>query len=238
VRVLITRPAEDGEAFAEALEARGIASLIAPIMTVRFEDGLALDLDNLQAVLVTSANGVRALARLTGRRDLALLAVGPQTARVAHDLGFDTVTAAGGDVDRLAELALTELAPGGGRLLHIAGSVVAGDLQGRLAQAGFSVDRVVAYRAEAADILPETIGRALLSGALDGAAFFSARTAALFVKLAQEAGLEGRFGELTAFCLSPAVAGALAPANFARILVPQQPEGGKLLDLIGSTATD
>jgi uroporphyrinogen-III synthase len=238
MRVLVTRPAGDGEAFAAALEARGIESLVAPIMSVRFDDDAALDLDGVQAVLVTSANGVRALARLTARRDLDLLAVGPQTAREARDLGFAGVGSAGGDVERLAELVLARLRPAGGRLLHVAGSVVAGDLQGRLAEAGFTVDRVVAYRAEAVDILPETIGQALISGRLNGAVFFSARTAALFVKLIQEAGFAGRLADLAAFCLSPAVADALAPSTFARILVAEQPQGDRLLDLICFAATD
>jgi uroporphyrinogen-III synthase len=238
VRVLVTRPAEDGAAFAERLMERGVESLLAPVMTVRFLDDVELDLDGVQGVLATSANGVRALARLTGRRDLTVLAVGPVTAREAGEQGFATVVTAGGDVEHLANLVATTLQPADGRLLHVAGSVVAGDLQGRLAKAGFAVDRVVAYRAEPVARLPEAAAEALRSGPLDGVVFFSARTASLFVKLSQEAGLRGRLAGLVAYCLSPAVAEALAPAQFERVLVAERPEGGGLLDLISSVATD
>ena len=45
-------------------------------------------LDGVQAILATSANGVRALARRTPRRDLPLFAVGPQTAARGAEAGI------------------------------------------------------------------------------------------------------------------------------------------------------
>jgi len=238
MRLLVTRPEEDGATFSKALEDRGIASVMAPIMTVRFEDGIALDLDGVQAVLVTSANGVRALARMTRRRDVSLVAVGPATGEAARQAGFANVLVAGGDVERLAALAAATFRPDGGRLVHIAGSVVAGDLQGLLSKAGFRVDRIVAYAAEAGRRLPEAAGEALSDGTLDGVVFFSARTAALFVKLVKEAGLLERLSGIGAFCLSRAVAEALPRGLFGQVLVAERPEGAGLLDLISSAATD
>jgi uroporphyrinogen-III synthase len=238
MRVLVTRPAEDGAAFGKALSERGVDHLLAPMMAVRFMDDVALDLRGVQAVLVTSANGARALARLTPRRDLELMAVGPATAEAARQAGFASVETAGGDVERLAERAAATYRPADGRLLHIAGSVVAGDLHGLLSDAGLTVDRVVAYGAEAARRLPEPVAGALSSGTLDGVVFFSARTAKLFVKLALEAGLSDRLSGLAAFCLSRAVSEALPPALFGRILIAERPEGGGLVDLISSVATD
>lgn len=238
MRVLITRPAGDGQAFAADLAACGVEAIVAPVMTVRFLDDVDLDLDGLRAVLVTSANGARALARLTGRRDLDLVAVGPATAREAHGLGFSSVMTAGGDVDHLADLVTQTIGPDDGRLIHIAGSIVAGDLQGRLGRAGYTVERVVAYRADPVETLPEPARHALETGSLHGVVFFSARTAVLFDKLVAEAGLRGLMGDLSAFCLSPAVADALDAAGFGQVLVAEQPEGDRLRDLICSRASD
>ena len=79
MRLLVTRPREDGEAFAKLLAARGHEAVVAPVMEVQFLAGPPVPLEGVQAVLATSANGVRALVRRTQRRDVPLFAVGPQT---------------------------------------------------------------------------------------------------------------------------------------------------------------
>ena len=65
---------------AERMAARGHDVLLAPLLTTRLFDGPDIMLEEVQAVLATSANGVRALARRTARRDIPIFAVGSQTA--------------------------------------------------------------------------------------------------------------------------------------------------------------
>src|SRR5262245_15671756 len=84
VRLLITRPRADADAFAQTLRVRGHVAIVAPVMEVLPRDGPPLALDSVQAVLATSANGVRALAARSARRDVPLYAVGPQTAEAAE----------------------------------------------------------------------------------------------------------------------------------------------------------
>ena len=102
--VLITRPRHDAEAVARVLATRGVESLIEPLLEITNLPQAALDLDGVQAVLLTSANGARALAQATTRRDLTVLAVGPATAAAASDAGFTQVETAAGDVNALAGL--------------------------------------------------------------------------------------------------------------------------------------
>ena len=72
MRVLVTRPEEDAAALVAALKARGHEALVEPMLTVAPAPGVTppLDLDGVQALLFTSANGARAFARLSERRDL------------------------------------------------------------------------------------------------------------------------------------------------------------------------
>ena len=63
MRVLITRPEDDARPLAERLAARGIEALVEPLLIIVPVAGAELDLDGVQALLVTSANGARALAR-------------------------------------------------------------------------------------------------------------------------------------------------------------------------------
>jgi len=236
LRILLTRPEEDAAAFAALLAGCGVESLVAPLLEIRHEPGVALDAEGVQAVLLTSANGARALVRATRRRDLRIVAVGPATAAAARDAGFADVLVAGGDVERLAEAVEATLRPEAGDLLHIAGSVVAGDLSGRLAAAGFRVRRVVAYHAATARRLPGPAAAALAAGSLDGAAFFSPRTAATFTRLVGEAGLGATLGRLAGYCLSTAVAGRLDGPAWGALHVAPSPDGGALARMICAQA--
>src|SRR3954467_11037655 len=122
-RALVTRPRAEAMALAEALAARGIEAILEPLLDIHYRDEPAPDLTGVQAVLCTSANGVRALARLSGDRELPLFAVGDATARRAREAGFTNVFSAGGDAADLARLARQRLQPDVGRLVHVAGSV-------------------------------------------------------------------------------------------------------------------
>src|SRR5947209_4837807 len=132
LRALVTRPRVEAESLAAALAARGIVAIIEPLLEIHYRGEPTPDLAGVQAILCTSANGVRALARLTDERALPLLAVGEATAARARAEGFASVESAGGNVDELIQLALRRLRPQAGQLLHVAGTVVAGDLDGGL----------------------------------------------------------------------------------------------------------
>jgi len=235
MRLLVIRPEQDAAELARLLAERGHEAMVAPVMSVRFLDDAELPARAWQALLVTSANGARALARHAQAavlRDVRVLAVGPASARAMRDAGFRRVEAAGGDADALAALARRDLSPDGGPLLHVAGTIVAGDLKGALAAHGFEVERVALYEAEAADRLPETARAALAGGGMDGVLLHSPRTARIFASLVRAAGLEAALARMTAFCLSQAVAEALGGTNFLTVKIAARPEQAALLDLL------
>ncbi|EWY40527.1 uroporphyrinogen III synthase [Skermanella stibiiresistens SB22] len=235
-RILITRPRDDAEALAAELTRRGFEAMVQPLLEIRNLPGPPLDLSGVQALLCTSANGVRATAARTTRRDLPVLAVGDATARAALDDGFIRVESAKGDVQSLAKLAIDRLDPGAGRLLHAAGSAVAGDLAGELGAAGFTVERHVLYAAEpASGLLPETV-QALYAGTIDAALFFSPRTAQSFVKVVGKAGLTDRLGGILAVCLSEAVGDAVRTVCWRDVVTARRPDQAALLDLLAAPA--
>jgi uroporphyrinogen-III synthase len=231
-RILITRPREDAEPLAAELVRRGFSALVQPMLEIRTLDGPPLNLEGVQALLCTSANGVRATAARTTRRDLPVLAVGDATARAARDAGFAHVESAGGDVEGLARLAARRLEPAAGRLLHAAGTAVAGDLAGDLGRAGFTVERHVLYAAEPVTELGHDAVQGLYAGTIDAVLFFSPRTGRSFVKVVQKAGLADRLGGVVALCLSEAVGTAVRTVDWQAIHVARQPDQAALLDLL------
>jgi len=212
MRLLITRPEEDGEALSKRLLAAGHEAILAPVMEIVAVDA-RLELEGVQALLVTSRNGARMLARATPRRDLPVYAVGDQSAA-------------------LATLVARSIDPKRGPLLHGAGSAQAGDLAQMLAAKGFTVRRTILYESRAKKALPDAAQRALKTGYVEGVLFYSPRTARVFGELAQEAGLGAGLGSLTAYCLSEAVAEAASPFAYKAYRVAKTPNEATLLALI------
>jgi uroporphyrinogen-III synthase len=232
MRALVTRPRSEAATLAALLARHGIASVIEPMIEIATTDTAMPDLTGLQAVLCTSANGARALAQACAARDVPLFAVGDATARAARQAGFARVESAGGDVDDLARLVRRRLRPGDGRLVHVAGSEMAGDLAAQLGAAGFAVERAVLYEARAAAALSAPTARLIAEGAIDLALFFSPRTAASFARLASEAGVADGLGATVAIAISAAADRPLAGLPFRDRLIADHPTQAALLNCV------
>lgn len=218
LRVAITRAEPEASRTAERVRARGHEAIIAPLLTI-VPCGYDTNTEGAQAILFTSTNGVRAFPDARGARDRIVLTVGDATAEAAREAGFNDVRSADGDVSALAALAKRDLDPAKGKLIHIAGDYVAGDLGGALRAAGFSVERRQAYASVAASALPEA-----LNGPLDIVLFHSARAAETFVALGAP-----NAARLTAGCLSPAIAEAAGKAAWKRVITAPHPREDDLL---------
>jgi uroporphyrinogen-III synthase len=238
MRALVTRPREESESLASALAARSVSSVVEPMMQVHYRVATVLDLATVQAILCTSANGVRALARVTGERRLPLFAVGEATAARARAEGFAAVESANGAVADLVRLVAERLRPQNGGLLHVAGNVVAGDLIGALREHGFSIERCVLYEAQPVEALSASAVCALRSGTIDLALFFSSRTAAIFVGLANNAGVVLCCRTITALAISADADAVLAGLPWRNRLVSERPNQQALLDALDSVLTE
>lgn len=220
MRVAITRAAPENERTAERVRARGAEPLLAPLITI-IPCGYDTNVADAQALIFTSANGARAFPAIRDAQHCVVLTVGDATAEAARDAGFRDVRSADGDVDALAALAKAALDPARGKLVHIAGDRVAGDLAGQLRAAGFAFERRFAYVARAALTLPPAF-----ESPLDLVLFHSPRAAAIFA----ERGAPNA-AAMTAACLSPAVAEAARKAPWKRLIVAPAPREDALLSV-------
>jgi uroporphyrinogen-III synthase len=231
MKILVTRPLQDGQEMAALLAAMGHQALLAPLLETQFHDGPEPGLEDVQAVLATSANGIRALARRTVQRDVAIFAVGPQTAEEARKAGFSDIRSANGDAAALAQAAARWTEPDRGVLLHVCGEEVPGNLADTLTRRGFSVRRCALYRVQAAAELPPQVQAALRDGTLDAAMFFSPRSAAIFRDLAAGLPTQG----VIAACISRATAEALGTLAVAAVRIAAEPNQAAMLALMAET---
>jgi len=233
MRAVVTRPAHDAERIAVPLSARGVEVLTEPLLAVVPAAAVEVDLTGVQAFLVTSANGARALAATVGSdpdaRALPALAVGDQTAQTLEEHGFTDVRSADGDVHALSAMVQRDLNPADGALFHAAGSKVAGDLAGDLKAKGYTVRRKVLYETRAAVAFSAEMREALAAGKVDAVFLFSPRTAETFANLAKKADLTDACKNVTAYCLSQAVADKLKEIPFKAARVADRPRQDSLL---------
>ncbi|HEV3489088.1 MAG TPA: uroporphyrinogen-III synthase [Reyranella sp.] len=239
MRVLITRPEREATTLATALSQRGHVPVIAPLFRLEIlhpPADFAASLAACQAVLLTSANGARALAEASEQRGRPILAVGDTAATTAEGLGFTAVTSAAGDGAALAELVRKRLDPKAGPLVHVSGVDLALDLGAALGRDGFEVRRFALYDARGESTLPDSARAALQARALDAATFFSPRAASQFAKLVGEAGLADSVRSLTAIGISPTALAPLSKLPFKARVAAARPTRQAVLDEIDRLA--
>ena len=233
MRILLTRPETDSARTAAALREHGHAAIIAPLLTIEILPDAQLGRGPWSAILVTSANAVRAIAghkRADELHGIAVFTVGKHSARDMRAIGFRNVSSADGDVDHLAALVAASVETGAS-LLYLAGEERAGDLAGVLRAQHFAVQTAVVYRAVAVDRFPDHAMIALAAG-IDGVLHYSRRSAEAFLTAAHHDGLlEAALTKPVHYCLSPRVAEPLMQAGAAKVRIAARPDEAALLAL-------
>ncbi len=232
MKVLITRSEVDAAPLAHLLDTINIVSMVDPMIKVEMIPGPPLNLIGVQALLMTSANGVRAYCARNTEREMPLFAVGDATALEAMASGFNNISSACGDVSHLAKLVQTQLSKNGGALVHVAGTKTAGDLAGDLLGVGFRYRRDVLYNVVAAQTLsPKTIS-ALVNEELQGVLLYSPRTAQIFCKCVVAGLGENMVSGVTAYCMSDAVADKAKALKWRALVVASSPTQSELIQVV------
>lgn len=217
----------------------GHEAILSPLMTMRFEPIPDLGTGIVQALILTSRNAVRALARgplPEGLLELPVFAVGKNTARDARDFGFHGVMEGPGTAKDLVDVVAGHADPEGGRLVHLAGYKLAFDLDGALRAKGFEVDVVRCYEARAAESLTPEAEAALRAGHLDAVLLMSPESSRTYVRLVEAAGLSEAAKEVACACISESTAAALVGIGARRVQVSTQPRSEEVLALINRIA--
>ncbi len=239
-RALVTRPIQDAEKTRARLRESGFEVMIEPMLEILPVFGskpqvIAAISRKPQAILMTSANGVRMIAGYTDEREISVFAVGDMSAETATELGFKKVESASGDVSELAKLVKNKCKPENGFLLHLAGSVVAGELKEYLEKAGFEVQRITTYEARAMTKISPGVKVAIANCEIDFVIFYSARTAKIFESLMVAEKLEYLAPNIEIYCLSKS---AELNLDWKKVHIAKRPNEEELLQLIDRTTSD
>ena len=240
MRLLVTRPEPDATELKAHLIARGYEVLIEPLITINFDEGDPIELEGVQALIATSRNGLRALARrpvIEQARGLPVFAVGPGTAATARVLGFERVIEGPSSARELVAVLAERAEINGGPLLHLAGDKLAFDFAPELKRLGFHVVQPIVYTTPAAKRLSGSTAARLRDGKIDGVLLLSPRTASVYATLIHQHDLVAASRRAVHFCLSSAVATRLAPLQPLQAEVASRPTLQEMLALIARVAS-
>lgn len=228
-RVWVTRAQPGADATAARVRDLGMEPLVEPLLEVRSLPSEPFDAARVGALAFSSANAVRTFVPRSAERTLPVFVVGAATAAAAKSAGFADVRSAGGDVRALAELILSQRSGFQGEVLHPSAVEPAGDLVGALTAAGLEARRLALY---------ETVVRT------PAPALFEALSALRFVLVHSPRGAraladvltDSPAPNLTALCLSPAIAAPLAGAGLAVVGSAEAPQEEALMELLDAWA--
>jgi len=228
--LLLTRPRPQAERFAARCRARlgeDMRIVISPVLSIRHR-GQPVDLGGVAGVIVTSENGVRALAAHTDVAGVTAFCVGDHTAEVAEQAGMAAISAGGAVADLIA---LVAGAHPEGDLVYVRGETARGDVADALAQAGIAVRSRVLY-----DQVPAGLSDAAKSLLMQGsdviAPLFSPRSAVLLGDAAQ-----GAVARLALVALSPAVAAAWSGPAPHSMAIAKAPTAAAMMGKIATIYT-
>jgi uroporphyrinogen-III synthase len=235
LRLLLTRPVFEAQRTAAALRARGHEVTFAPMLEIENIPGVSIGAGPWSAVLLTSGNAARAIAKHPQRDSLTSLrcfAVGVQTAAAANRAGFRDVVSANGDGGDLAEVILRHVASDAAPLLYLAGDDRARDMAAALAPSGLRLEIAVVYRAGAATAFTDEINDGLKAGRFGGALHYSRRSTEIFIACAREGNVTAAAASLKHFCLSKRAAEPLSAIGAVHVAVAARPDEAAMLELI------
>jgi uroporphyrinogen-III synthase len=238
--ILVTRPQPDNAATVAALRAKGFDVLPAPML--RFEPVAFQDDSDARygAVIVTSANALRAAEgqpAVDRLKQLPLFAVGARTAEAARETGFSNVISADGDATALRDLMVASVRvktlKKTDTLLYLAGADLARDLAGELGERGFNVVTHTTYRMVPIASLPRDVCDAFAASGVEAVLHYSRRSARAFLDAARAGGVEISALAIPQCCLSEAIASIVRDAGATQVMVARTPDEKALFEVLG-----
>ncbi len=210
-KILITRPKAQGLNFARQTCLDMDDFLFEPLIEIRLIDVTLPDLNIYDGVIITSAHAKDALPE-----SIKCYSVGDY-APTAKELAVRIIR------DNPNEML---------RLLYIRGADVAFDMKYALSE--HKIDELISYEAVAAHALSDELIASFKNGNIGAIAFFSKRTAEIFVKLAQKADILDNMKDIKALCISNSMVECLYSIFGDNIKVSHSPDLQGMLRMINN----
>lgn len=173
--ILLTRPLDDTIELETALQ---LPVLKAPLLDIELiipeNEPIVVDYNNL---IVTSSRSLKIFSKVNAFLKKPIWCVGSKTARLAKELGFETIYTAENSAIELCQLILSKTTSQTEKFLHICGECLHYDITKKLCEEGYQADKIVLYKTIPVERFEADILNAFLNHHIVMIPIFSHKTA-------------------------------------------------------------
>ena len=219
MHILFTRPLEDCHEMILKFQSLGHEISHLPLINI---EGLKYDTPNyseFKGIIFTSTNAVKFLDIKNIDKKLKCFCVGDATEKKARSAGFQNVFAAEGNVNNLKELILQNFKPSEGKLIYISGEIISSDLDKELTSSGYTIERLINYKANAIEKYDEGFIEKLKLKMPEITYIYSQNSAINFLKVIKNYQLETLWMNTNLMCIGEKTSSILNEIKWKKIFL-------------------
>ena len=219
MHILLTRPLEDCHEMILKFQSLGHEVSHLPLINIEGLKYEPLNYSEFRGIIFTSANAVKFLDIKNIDKKKACFCVGSATEKKARNNGFQNIFAADGNVDNLKELILQNFNSSEGKLLYISGEAISSNLDQDLISNGYTIERVINYRANPVEKYDEDFIEKLKLKMPEITYIYSQNSAINFLNIIKNYQLETLFMNTNLMCIGEKTSSILNEIKWKKIFL-------------------
>ena len=219
MHILFTRPLEDCHEMMLKFQSLGNHISHLPLINIQGIEYKSFNYSEFKGIIFTSTNAIKFLNIKKIDKQLKCFCVGNATEKKARSVGFQNVFAAEGNVNNLKELILQNFNPSEGKLLYISGEVISSNLDQDLNSNGYTVERVINYRANPIEKYDEDFIKKLKLKMPEITYIYSQNSAINFLKIIKNYQLETLWMNTNLMCIGEKTSSILNEIKWKKIFL-------------------
>ena len=219
MHILFTRPLEDCHEMIIKFQSLGHNVSHLPLINI---EGLNYEVPNyseFKGIIFTSTNAIKFLDIKNIDKKLKCFCVGNATEKKARSAGFQNVFAAEGNVNNLKELILQNFKSSEGKLIYISGEIISSDLDKELISSGYTIERLINYRANVIEKYDEAFIEKLKLKMPEITYIYSQNSAINFLKVIKNYQLETLWMNTNLMCIGEKTSSILNEIKWKKIFL-------------------
>lgn len=236
MNLLLTRPYNDSLKTKKLIERKTDHKVfISPAININYFDP-ALDLKENSNLIITSANGIKALGRISNSRNYRIFPIGSSSMEAAKALGYENISISresilNSDVKTLLDH-ITKTCSPDEEFFHLTSNMAKKKLGKRLSDLGYKYNKLEIYKVEK-NPFDNDISEKIKTGFFDGYIFFSERSARSFLDNVETTDLQNSLLNTQIFCLSPEISSVFSNYENLKLYYPERINLEAFIEILG-----
>ena len=219
MHILLTRPLEDCHEMILKLQSLGHEISHLPLINIEGLKYEPLNYSEFKGIIFTSSNAIKFLDIKNIDKKTTCFCVGGATEKKARSIGFQNVFAAEGNVNNLKELILQNFNSSEGKLLYVSGEIISSNLDRELISNGYTIERVINYRANPIEKYDEVFIEKLKLKMPEITYIYSQNSAINFLKMIKNYQLETLWMNTNLMCIGEKTSSTLNEIKWKKIFL-------------------